>query len=333
MRLYAEDPTQDYLPQTGTLTTFSTPEIGGLRVDTGVRSGSEVTHHYDPMLAKVVAWAPTRTEALAKLAAALASSKVHGVVTNRDLLVRILRHPEFVDGGTDTDFLERHDPRELGASLLDTVGLAHHAVAATLALAARRRADATTQPTIPAGWRNNPSQRQRTVWAAPSGTELDVRYDLRGETLAVAVDADELEPCQVVVMEPGLVVLETGGLRRHYDVVLDGGSAHVDSSVGGVSLVAVPRFVDPSAVVPPGSLTAPMPSSVVRIDGEVGAAVRSGQPLVVLEAMKMEHTVFAPADGVLRSLAVKPGDQVGTGDVLAVVELDRESADAPAMTS
>ena len=333
VRLYAEDPTQDYLPQTGTLTTFSTPEIGGLRVDTGVRSGSEVTHHYDPMLAKVVAWAPTRTEALAKLAAALASSKVHGVVTNRDLLVRILRHPEFVDGGTDTDFLERHDPRELGASLLDTVGLAHHAVAATLALAARRRADATTQPTIPAGWRNNPSQRQRTVWAAPSGTELDVRYDLRGETLAVAVDADELEPCQVVVMEPGLVVLETGGLRRHYDVVLDGGSAHVDSSVGGVSLVAVPRFVDPSAVVPPGSLTAPMPSSVVRIDGEVGAAVRSGQPLVVLEAMKMEHTVFAPADGVLRSLAVKPGDQVGTGDVLAVVELDRESADAPAMTS
>ena len=330
VRLYAEDPTQDYLPQTGRLVTFEVPRAGGVRVDTGVRSGSEVTHHYDPMLAKVVAWAPTRHEALGKLAAALAASKVHGVVTNRDLLVRTLRHPEFIDGGTDTGFLDRHDPGELGASLLNDPELAWHAVAATLALVARRRSDARTQPTIPAGWRNNPSQRQCTVWATAAGVELDVRYDLDEGLLAVAVDAVELEPTRVAVMTPTLVVLEAGGLRRPYDVVLDGEVAHVDSSVGGISLTEVPRFVDPSAVVAPGSLTAPMPSSVVRVDGEVGAAVRSGQPLVVLEAMKMEHTVFAPADGVLRSLAVRPGDQVGTGDVLAVVELEQEAADQSA---
>ncbi|WP_174645950.1 acetyl-CoA carboxylase biotin carboxylase subunit, partial [Mycobacteroides abscessus] len=218
-RLYAEDPTKGYLPQTGTLRTMQIPDHVGVRVDSGVRDGSVVSHHYDAMLAKVIAWAPTRAEALGALSAALAGARIHGLTTNRDLLVRVLRHDEFAGRGTDTGFLDRHDVADLGAALIDRDGEGLHAIAATLAQVAGRRAAAPVQPTLPAGWRNNPSQLQSTGWLTADGRERRVGYALLRDGVEVEVDGKPVEDVSVLVQRPDRVVLETGGGRRGYDVV------------------------------------------------------------------------------------------------------------------
>ncbi|MBN9097868.1 MAG: biotin/lipoyl-binding protein [Pseudonocardia sp.] len=319
-RLYAEDPAKGYLPRTGTLRTMQVPDLAGVRVDSGVRDGSVVGHHYDPMLAKVIAWAPTRAEALGTLSAALAGARIHGLTTNRDLLVRVLRHDEFAGRGTDTGFLDRHDAAELGGALIDGDGERLHAVAATLAQVAARRAAARIQPTLPAGWRNNPSQPQTTGWGTADGRELRVGYALLRDGVEVEVDGKPVEDVTVLAHQPERVVLEAGGLRRTYDVVFDGDRAYVDSSAGSTAFTQVPRFVDPSTLKPAGSLTAPMPGSVIRLPVAAGDTVRAGQALVVLEAMKMEHTIASPIDGIVADLPVELGQQVSTGDALAVVE-------------
>ncbi|HVT22649.1 MAG TPA: biotin carboxylase N-terminal domain-containing protein, partial [Mycobacteriales bacterium] len=158
VRLYAEDATNEFLPATGDLRAFEIDP--DLRVDSGVEPGSTVSPYYDAMIAKVIAHAPTRDEAAAKLAAGLRRARIHGVTTNRDLLVRILGEDEFLAGATDTAYLERHDPATLGSALLDAAALRRHAAVAALALQAHNRAAAPVWQRMPSGWRNNPSQRQ-----------------------------------------------------------------------------------------------------------------------------------------------------------------------------
>ncbi|AFC48682.1 Probable acetyl/propionyl carboxylase alpha subunit AccA2 [Mycobacteroides abscessus subsp. massiliense] len=319
-RLCAEDPADDYRPCTGTLRTLDVPALAGVRVDSGFRAGSVISHYYDSLLAKVIAWAPTRDEALASLSAALAGARIHGVTTNRNLLVRVLRHDEFAGRGTDTGFLDRHDVAQLGAALPDTQSERLHAVAATVAGVAARRAVATLQATLPAGWRNNPSQPQTTTWQTQGGREVRVGYTLGSTGTCLQVDDEPLADVEVVEGSSERVVLRVDGVRRTYDVVLDGDVAHLDSVAGYSALRLAPRFVDPSTLNPPGSLTAPMPGSVIRLPVAEGETVSAGQTLVVLEAMKMEHTVASPIDGVLSALPVQVGHQVSSGDVLAVVE-------------
>ncbi len=317
-RLYAEDPSAGYLPATGTLARFSVPVGDGVRVDAGVEDGSVVGPHYDPMLAKVVAAAPTRAEAAARLAAALSGARLHGVTTNRDLLVGVLRSPDFLSGATDTAFLERHPPAELEAPRRTPAGERASAVAAALALAAAARRDARVLATLPSGWRNNPSGLQE---AALSGREgrLDVayRWDRGGIELAVG---GETVAARVWSATPEAVDLELDGVRRRFEVHVVDDTAHVDGPLGSFSLPVLERLPVPVPEVAAGSLVAPMPGTVVRVAADPGAAVRAGEVLVVLEAMKMEHAVAAPGDGRVAEVRVAVGQVVDTGAVLAVVE-------------
>ncbi|MFE9171000.1 biotin carboxylase N-terminal domain-containing protein [Streptomyces kebangsaanensis] len=300
-RLYAEDPARDWAPQTGTLHRLAVPD--GVRLDTGYADGDTIGVHYDPMLAKVVAHAPTRAEALRKLAGALERAAVHGPVTNRDLLVRSLRHREFTGGRADTGFYDRHL-----AELTRPAPDPHAPLAAALADAHGRSRFG--------GWRNVPSQPQvkRYLWA---GEEHEVRY--RHTRAGLAADADGV---RVVHADACRVVLEVDGVRRKFDVARYGDQVYVNGS----ALTVLPRSPDPAAQRAPGSLLAPMPGTVVRVaDGlAVGAAVRAGEPLLWLEAMKMEHKISAPVTGTLSALHAVPGRQVEVGALLAVVEAHRE---------
>ena len=324
VRLYAEDAERGFLPATGTLRSF---EFGaGVRVDSGFSAGDVVSTFYDPMLAKVIAFARTRGEAAAQLAGALAQARISGVTTNRDLLVRILRDEEFLAGRTDTGYLERHDPAVLGRPLLDGDGERVHAIAAAMALQARNRNEARVWARLPSGWRNNPSQRQSVVLER-RGEETAVDYLLRRDGVDVAVGGEDVD---VVVhrAEPDLVELSVSGVRRRFVVVQAGDLLDVDSSLGSSTHRVVPRFDDPDHAHAAGSLTAPMPGAVVRVLVEVGTSVVVGQTLVVLEAMKMEHAVHAPHAGVVTEVLVQAGQQVEAGSVLAVVEEEEEPTDA-----
>ncbi|CRK55955.1 Methylcrotonyl-CoA carboxylase biotin-containing subunit [Alloactinosynnema sp. L-07] len=316
VRLYAEDPAAGWRPQSGTLlafdlpgTEFANPVGAGIRLDSGVRTGSVVGVHYDPMLAKVIAWAPERTAAARALAGALTRAKIHGLRTNRDLLVRVLRHPAFLAGDTDTAFFDRHGLDTLAAPLADKDAEALSALAAALADAEANRATARVLGRLPAGWRNVPSQPQVKRYG-----DHEVRYRVTRDGLV------GVEGVRLLSAAPTVVELEVGGVRRRFDVAAYPGLACVDSAFGAVALTVQPRFEDPADHIAAGSLLAPMPGTVVRVAVEAGQHVEAGQPLLWLEAMKMEHRIDAPVAGVVAELTVSPGDQVDMGRVLAVVQ-------------
>jgi propionyl-CoA carboxylase alpha chain len=332
VRLYAEDPASDWQPQSGLLTRFdlpsdsefATPTSYGVRLDSGFESGSEVSTYYDAMLAKVIAWAPTRREAVRMLAGALRRARLHGMVTNRDLLVRVLTDPSFLAGEVSTDFFERTSVVE---SSVAPQPAAHQLLAAAVALAERDRLAKRVQHGIPVGWRNVVSQPQRTVLASASSTDEGHEHVVEwfGTRDGYAsVDGDLL----VLDASAHQVLLEAGGVEVRYEVAIAGDAVAVDGPTGSVQLRAVRRFVDPADAVASGSLLAPMPGSVVRVAVADGAEVSAGETVLVLEAMKMQHTISAPTDGVVSDL-VAVGAQVAAGDVLAVVstQLDADASD------
>ncbi|HEX3604567.1 MAG TPA: biotin carboxylase N-terminal domain-containing protein [Candidatus Dormibacteraeota bacterium] len=318
VRLYAEDAERDFAPCTGTLHRFAVPALPGVRVDSGVEDGSVVSTHYDPMLAKVIAHAPTRTQAARLLAAALAGARLHGVTTNRDLLVRILRHPEFLAGATDTHFLERNPAAALGAPLADAAAERLAAVAAVLAAEARHGAERRVLRTLPAGWRNNPSQLEQTTFEGAHGRHR-VGHRHGRDGLRVEVDGAELRAAAVAV-DAGAVVLEVDGVRHRHEIHVSGGVHHVDGPAGAVALRELPRFPAAEVAERPGSLRAPMPGTVLRVEVAPGDRVEPGSVVAVLEAMKMEHAVLAGAAGQVAEVHVRPGEQVDAGAVIAVVE-------------
>ncbi|RIH61243.1 ATP-grasp domain-containing protein [Streptomyces sp. SHP22-7] len=294
-RLYAEDPAHGWAPQTGRLHRLAVPD--GIRLDTGCTDGDDIGVHYDPMLAKAVAHAPTRAEAVRRLAGALERAAVHGPVTNRDLLVRSLRHEEFASARMDTGFYDRH-LADLTAPAPDS-----------LAPLAAALADAHGRSRF-GGWRNVPSQPQVKRYTM-AGEEHEARY--RHTRTGLTADG-----VRVVHADARLVVLEADGVRHRYEVARYGDQVHV----GATRLTALPRFPDPTAQHAPGSLLAPMPGTVVRVAEGLteGASVEAGQPLLWLEAMKMEHRITAPATGTLTALKAVPGQQVTVGSLLAVVQ-------------
>ncbi|WP_409436628.1 acetyl/propionyl/methylcrotonyl-CoA carboxylase subunit alpha [Mycobacterium sp. SMC-14] len=326
VRLYAEDPAHGWQPQAGPVYALEIPGVAtqfetlsrrtGVRLDSGIVGGSTVSIHYDPMLAKVISYAPTRRQAATVLAGALARTRLHGLRTNRDLLVNVLRHPAFLDGATDTAFFDTHGLAELSAPLADAATVQASAIAAALADAAHNRATAQAFGSIPGGWRNLASGFQSKAYLDDAGTEHRIEYRFTRTGLIVngaEVTLISSTPDEVVLADPA-------GVARTFTVARYGSDVYVDSPGGGIHLVALPRFGDPESAVAQGSLLAPMPGNVIRLGAAVGDQVSAGQPLIWLEAMKMEHTISAPSDGVLTQLDVKPGDQVEVGAVLARVE-------------
>ena len=287
-----------------------------------MQQGSIVGVSFDPMLAKVVAHAATRTEAAALLALALERLHLGGVTTNRDFLAATLRHAGFIDGDTTTDFIERRKPARTLA--LTDVELQRAATAAALWIQGENRASAPVLAQLPSGWRNARLPAQSVSLRHGDHTIHVTYHSQRDGSFTVGAAGT----ARVHRRSPDDIDVEIDARRSTARVTRAGDHVHIQTGRGTVSFAVVPRFEVPGSELPSGGLTAPMPGTVLDVRVAVGDHVAAGTTLVVMEAMKMEHHISAPADGIVTEVLVAAGQQVGNGDVLLLIEpADSEPGD------
>ncbi len=315
-RLYAEDPAGGFLPATGTLVAFAPADEPDARWDSGVEPGSVIGTEFDPMLAKVITWAPTRQEAALSLALALEQCHLGGVTTNRDFLVAMLRTDAFLAGDTTTDFIERIDPpRVFVPSASERVTRAR---TAALWLQERHRREARTLASAPSGWRNSRMPPERQVFTlGDEAIEVAYRRQRDGR-----FHFDDGTSAFVHACDASAIDVEVAGRRRRGRITRCADRIVVQGPGGDLELGVQPRFLPPDTGETAGGFVAPMPGKVIELRVKPGDRVAPGETLVVLEAMKMENPMTAHEAGVVSEVRVALGDQVESGAVLLVVEPD-----------
>jgi propionyl-CoA carboxylase alpha chain len=317
-RLYAEDPSNDFLPATGTLAAFSPSPTPQVRWDSGVESGSVIGTDFDPMLAKVIAHAPTRREAAGRLALALARTHLGGVVTNRDFLVSTLRTPEFLSGDTTTDFIARVGPaRALEPSDAERLRMAQ---LAALWVQGVNRQDAPVLAMTPTGWRNARLPDQKLVLDHGETCVTVLYRSLRDGRFRFP----DGTTARVHAWSEDGIDAEVGGRRIRARITRAGNSLIVHGPSGDLAFTERPRFRLPGADEAAGGFVAQMPGKVIDLRVKVGDRVRALDTVLVLEAMKMEHPMRATEDGVVTEVRVSEGEQVEAGTLLLVVEPAQE---------
>jgi len=313
-RLYAEDPANDFLPATGTLSAYEPAASPALRWDSGVCRGSVIGTDFDPMLAKVIAHAPTRSEAAGRLALGLERSDLGGVVTNRDFLVATLRTPEFLAGDTTTDFIERVAPPRARPLADDERERAARVTA--LWLQGANRAAAPVWQGIPSGWLSARLPDQRVVLQRG---DIALRVDYRSLRDGHFRFSDG-SLAWIHAWSPEGIDVEIEGRRCRARVSRAGEDLYVHGPWGDLHFAIEPRFQLPGAEEEEGGFVASMPGKVIDLRVQVGDTVEAGQTLIVLEAMKMEHPMRAAEDGRVTEVRVHEGEQVESGTLLLVVE-------------
>jgi len=309
-RIYAEDPAAGFLPQSGRIVRWDGPELPGIRVDSGVRSGDDVSPFYDPMLAKVIAYGADRDEARRLLISWLRDAPVLGLQTNQEFLGRLLAHPDVCEGAVDTTWVERN------VASLVADGEASGQLLALGALLLSLPDPVGLEP-----W----SSRGAAEWPVDVGQDdavvpMRIRF-VGGGRYVVSGGPEDVE-LGVVAQESSALVVDLAGAQRRAVYVSDGADLHlVVPSLGSVRL-SRPDPLDRAAAesVGDGRIKSPITGRVVRVVAEVGAAVAKGDALVIVEAMKMEHHFVADMDGTLAEVRVKPGDQVAAGEIVALIE-------------
>ena len=317
-RLYAEDPSNEFLPATGNVDIWHPAQTPEVRYDSGIEPGSEVSVDFDPMLAKVISHAPTRTEAALKLALALERTRVHGVTNNRDYLVAVLRSDEYLAGNTTTDFITRvsipgqHVPTECE--------LADASIAIALMAQQSNRLNATALRFMPSGFRNSSMPSQQMVLVHEEH-EIAVNYrPQRDGSFEVRIgEEDEVRSAKLLSsgsdrFEIQLDDIQAGGYASKF-----GNRWYVDIPAGSLVLTEKSRFPEADIADVEGGLTAPMPGKIVAIEVSEGDSVNTSQLLVLMEAMKMEHQIVAAFDGVVAEVRVAVGDQVDNGELLVII--------------
>ncbi len=316
-RLYAEDPARGFLPQTGTVLSLTEPTGEGIRVDSSLVRGGVVGADYDPMLAKVIAWGPSRETARARLVAALGRTTVLGLTTNTTFLRTLLSDPAVVAGDLDTGLIERR-----GAALTrveDPPPASFAAAALSLLLDAEPTGAVVDPWQLPGGWRLGEHAWTLRTLQAPGGEPVLVR--VRGRASAAQVQVGDGEAQQARVWrEDGQLVVALDDVTTRYASVRDGGTVWLGVEGHALGFREFERLAPAGASAPTGgTVTAPMPGTVTVVRAAVGDEVTAGTPLLVVEAMKMEHVLTAPIDGVVTVLGVTAGHQVRLDETLAVV--------------
>ena len=312
-RLYAEDPGNNFLPEVGTLIAYDTEMAGDIRWDSGVEQGYKVGTDFDPMLSKVIAWAPNRIDAINKLARGLEKAHFGGVKTNRDFLISCLRNESFINGNTTTDFIEREKPNS--EQVLSENQIFNASAAIALWIAMGNRASDEVTDFMPSNWTNGrmPHQRIKLIILK---NEIEIKYQLRRSGLFEVMGIN----CKIHAVDESGIDVEVGSHRFFAQVTRADDQILINMPFGDLDAVIVPRFIEPGNEVPEGGLVAPMPGKVIEVKVKKGDKVKAGDTLIIIEAMKMEHSIKATENGKVAKLMVSLNQQVDNGATLLVLD-------------
>ena len=312
-RLYAEDPGNNFLPEVGTLIAYDTEMAGDIRWDSGVEQGYKVGTDFDPMLSKVIAWAPNRIDAINKLARGLEKAHFGGVKTNRDFLISCLRNESFINGNTTTDFIEREKPN--GEQVLSENQIFNASAAIALWIAMGNRASDEVTDFMPSNWTNGRMPYQR-IKLMILKNEIEIKYQLKRSGLFEVMGTN----CKIHAVDESGIDVEVGSHRFFAQVTRADDQILINMPFGDLDAVIVPRFIEPGNEVPEGGLVAPMPGKVIEVKVKKGDKVKAGDTLIIIEAMKMEHSIKATENGKVTKLMVSLNQQVDNGATLLVLD-------------
>ena len=312
-RLYAEDPGNNFLPEIGTLHAYDTSLASEVRWDSGVEEGSVIGTDFDPMLSKVISWAPNRIDAANKLARGLEKAHMGGVVTNRQFLISCLRNESFLNGNTTTDFVER-EALETKKNL--SVNELHQtSTAIALWLAQQNRVSDPVTGFMPGNWTNGrmPLQRVKLLFVQD---EIEVKYKLNKDNFYEVMGSI----CKIYHCDSFGIDIQIDSHRFYAHITEAGSEIVINMPFGDVNASVLPRFIEPGNDIPEGGLIAPMPGKVIDVKVKKGSKVKAGDTLVIIEAMKMEHSIKATETGKIAKVMIQLNDQVDNGATLLVLE-------------
>ena len=314
VRLYAEDPGNDFLPVTGKMIAFEPSDDPLVRWDVGIESGSNITANFDPLLAKVISFGETRLEAANKLALALENSHFGGMKTNRDYLVSILRSKEYLDGDTTTDFVERVN---LNSEVdLTEEEIFNFAKVGAMWMQGKNRSEAMVLQNIQSGW-NNARLPYQEVKLLLDDQEYRVKYKSLKDGNFVSAESEII---RMFDWYEDFIDVEISNVRYRSKITMDDDLLLIQTHKGNLLFKILPKFNITQEEAIKGGLTAPMPGKVVEIMIKKGSNIKKGDTLLILEAMKMEHKVLAPDNGKIKEVLIKENDQVENGQTLVVLD-------------
>jgi len=313
VRLYAENPNNDFLPETGKIVCYEPYKNKSIRWDSGVQKGYEVGTNFDPMLSKVISWAPNRTDACLQLAAALEKSCIGGVKTNKDFLVECIRHPEFLAGNTTSDFIEIQSPNR--KKVLNDYNKNNLMIAGALWISQTNIKNKNKLRFIKHSWTNGRLPHQNISFQFENEIH-QIKYSyINKESISILE-----KNVEIISFDNEMLECVIDDIRSQYQIYRDEDRLFVFDSFNDIQLKVLPRFVDPNTSSIEGGLLAPMPGKISEVLIKKDQKVKAGQSLMIIEAMKMEQTIKSPNAGKISKIMVKKGQQVENGESLLVID-------------
>ena len=313
VRLYAENPNNDFLPETGKIVCYEPYKNKSIRWDSGVQKGYEVGTNFDPMLSKVISWAPNRTDACLQLATALEKSCIGGVKTNKDFLVECIRHPEFLAGNTTSDFIEIQSPNR--KKVLNDHDKNNLMIAGALWISQTNIKNKNKLQFIKHSWTNGRLPHQNISFQFENEIH-QIKYSyINKESISILE-----KNVEIISFDNEMLECVIDDIRSQYQIYRDEDRLFVFDSFNDIQLKVLPRFVDPSTSSIEGGLLAPMPGKISEVLIKKDQKVKAGQSLMIIEAMKMEQTIKSPNAGKISKIMVKKGQQVENGESLLVID-------------
>ena len=313
VRLYAENPNNDFLPETGKIVCYEPYKNKSIRWDSGVQKGYEVGTNFDPMLSKVISWAPNRTDACLQLATALEKSCIGGVKTNKDFLVECIRHPEFLAGNTTSDFIEIQSPNR--KKVLNDHDKNNLMIAGAVWISQINIKNKNKLRFIKHSWTNGRLPHQNISFQFENEVH-QIKYSYINKESVSILEKN----VEIISFDNEMLECVIDDIRSQYQIYRDEDRLFVFDSFNDIQLKVLPRFVDTNTSSIEGGLLAPMPGKISEVLIKKDQKVKAGQSLMIIEAMKMEQTIKSPNAGKISKIMVKKGQQVENGESLLVID-------------